>query len=157
MGHEFHGYWSPQAGQPVGRAPVIPRGSVTALQVWQSHPDTYMRTLAALALVLASATPAAACPDRVTCAALLSSGATARPDATPPASALWSSLATFSPERPDDLEMPWIWKVVAVEVKKRLPRYDEDARKFSMVLSPVVVAATSNDDTVPGVGLSGDF
>jgi hypothetical protein len=51
--------------------------------------------------------------------------------------------------------MPWIWQVLRREVYSRMPRY-EQKREFSLVLSPVVVK-TQTDETVPGVGVAGDF
>lgn len=69
---------------------------------------------------------------------------------------LWRSLSSFQPTvvHADDVEMPWIWAVLATEVKSQLPRY-ENADQFSMVLSPVVV--TMPTESTPGLGLSGDF
>ncbi|MBA3454968.1 MAG: hypothetical protein H0T42_17900 [Deltaproteobacteria bacterium] len=69
---------------------------------------------------------------------------------------LRSSLTKFEPvvARTDGVEMPWIWAVLATEVRSHLPRYEND-EQFSMVLSPVVV--TMPTESTPGVGLSGDF
>ena len=49
--------------------------------------------------------------------------------------------------------MPWIWQVLREGVYEQLPRYRDDALTF--VLSPVVI--TGSFDTVPGVGIAGDF
>ena len=54
----------------------------------------------------------------------------------------------------DEPEMPWIWQVLRREVYARMPRYEKE-REFTLVLSPVVVKSQS--DTVPGVGVAGDF
>jgi hypothetical protein len=60
-----------------------------------------------------------------------------------------------APVRPDELEMPWIWKVLREQVYAQMPRYEQPEQQFSFVLSPVVI--TSLDDSTPGVGVSGDF
>ena len=49
--------------------------------------------------------------------------------------------------------MPWIWQQLRRSVYDRMPRYRDDSMSF--VLSPVVVAGSF--DTVPGVGIAGDF
>lgn len=56
--------------------------------------------------------------------------------------------------RPEPNPMPWIWQVLVREVYGRLPSYDEDHR-FTLTLAPVVVASAY--DTVPGVGVEGEF
>jgi hypothetical protein len=53
-----------------------------------------------------------------------------------------------------EIEMPWIWQVLRERVVSRLPSYEEE-RRFTVVLSPVVVSTPS--DTVPGLGIAGDF
>lgn len=61
-------------------------------------------------------------------------------------------------DKAPNLEMPWIWKMLKKEVYNRLPRYEQGTaqrKKFTAVLSPVVV--DSGYDTVPGVGVEGDF
>jgi len=55
---------------------------------------------------------------------------------------------------PGEVEMPWIWKALRARVYSQLPTY-EQSQDFKLVLSPVVV--TSPSDTVPGVGIAGDF
>jgi hypothetical protein len=132
----------------------------------------------------ALATPANACPQATRCIAMISAPAdftsiraseiAPAPAAVPhvalamrlgfdPATVdadrfapLRSSLTRFRPAvaHSGDIEMPWIWAVLASEVHDRLPRY-EQADQFSMVLSPVVV--TMPTESTPGVGLSGDF
>jgi hypothetical protein len=52
------------------------------------------------------------------------------------------------------VEMPWIWKSIRERVYSRLPTY-EDPNELRVVLAPVVV--TSPSDTVPGLGIAGDF
>jgi hypothetical protein len=52
-----------------------------------------------------------------------------------------------------DIEMPWIWQALRTQVYSRMPTYQE--RRFTMTLSPVVVSSPS--DTIPGVGIGGDF
>jgi hypothetical protein len=54
----------------------------------------------------------------------------------------------------DQIDMPWIWQVLREHVYARLPRY-ERPKRITLVLSPVVVKSLS--DTVPGVGVGGDF
>lgn len=126
-----------------------------------------MRITVALVVGALTATPAIACPQGASC--ITTSIARAATAETPapakivrlaltedraPSSPLGRSLATYTPEDPDELEVPWIWQVIETEVKGRLPRVEQD-NTFSMVVSPVVVRSPS--DTVPGVGLSGDF
>lgn len=55
---------------------------------------------------------------------------------------------------PGEVEMPWIWRVLREQVVSRLPSYRKPER-FTLMLSPVVV--TSPSDTIPGVGVAGDF
>jgi hypothetical protein len=61
-----------------------------------------------------------------------------------------------APPRPDPtvVEMPWIWKSIRERVYSRMPTY-EDKNELKIVLAPVVVASPS--DTVPGLGIAGDF
>jgi hypothetical protein len=66
-----------------------------------------------------------------------------------------SLLHTTSPRRdPGEVEMPWIWMALRAQVYSRMPTY-EKSHEFKITLSPVVV--TSPSDTVPGVGIAGDF
>lgn len=53
-----------------------------------------------------------------------------------------------------EIEMPWFWRVLREHVVSRLPSYREPDR-FTIVLSPVVV--TTPSDTIPGVGIAGNF
>ena len=73
------------------------------------------------------------------------------PKRTPTNVGSTSTLTTTSIS--DELEMPWIWRVLRERVYDRLPRYER--RKVTFVFSPVVVASPS--DTVPGLGVGGDF
>ena len=57
------------------------------------------------------------------------------------------------PAKQTDDEMPWIWQALRREVYAQMPRYRDNSLSFS--LSPVVV--TGSFDTVPGVGIAGDF
>jgi hypothetical protein len=72
---------------------------------------------------------------------------------------LSTSLRTHVVPNSRAIEMPWIWQVLRRGVYDRLPRYErldvQPHQKFSMVLSPVVVA--SPQDTVPGFGVEGGF
>jgi len=117
-----------------------------------------MRQIAMAGLVGAAlATPAAACPQGSRCLAMLSAPADLAHGALLERhDELRSSLSSFEPTiaRADDIEMPWIWAVLAAEARRRLPRY-EQPNQFSMVLAPVVVSMPS--ETTPGLGLSGDF
>ena len=54
---------------------------------------------------------------------------------------------------PSEVEMPWIWRVLREQVHSRLPSHHD--KQFSLMLSPVVV--TTPSDTIPGVGVAGDF
>lgn len=54
----------------------------------------------------------------------------------------------------DVVEMPWIWKTLRERVYSRMPSY-EQSKDFKLTLAPVVV--TSPSDTVPGLGIAGDF
>jgi hypothetical protein len=114
-------------------------------------------------LLLATAPPVFACPVGTLCAAVDAPRIEVAAPAPPPPRPL-SLRIERAPERPPwDLrapppadtanEMPWIWQVLRREVHARMPRYDDDA--VTVVLSPVVVAGTF--DTVPGVGIAGDF
>ena len=72
---------------------------------------------------------------------------------------LTASLQTHRVARKSAVEMPWIWVQLRRGVYDRMPRYERIDRRpenrFSLVLSPVVVS--SPQDTVPGVGVEGDF
>ena len=78
------------------------------------------------------------------------------PQAAPDFSRLTHSLLhTTTPRRaPGEVEMPWIWKALSSQVYSRMPTY-EQSHAFKIMLAPVIV--TSPSDTVPGVGIAGDF
>jgi hypothetical protein len=69
---------------------------------------------------------------------------------------LTKSLREFAVPRrePGEIEMPWIWMALRAQVYSRMPTY-EQGHDFKLTLSPVVVSSPS--DTVPGVGVAGDF
>jgi hypothetical protein len=58
------------------------------------------------------------------------------------------------PGVPAEVEMPAIWMVLRTSVYSRMPTYQQ-SHDFKLVLSPVVVSSPS--DTIPGLGVSGDF
>jgi len=90
------------------------------------------------------AAPAVACPKPC----LLKPPRIAKLDALP------ALLRVFPKrEKRDEIEMPWIWRVLRERVYDRLPRYER--KKVLFIVSPVVVNSPS--DTVPGVGLAGGF
>jgi hypothetical protein len=115
-----------------------------------------MRVLVVVLLgVVGAARPAGACPRELACIA--SGDVVAAPTRSAIAQvdsreALAGSLRAVVP-KPGDVAMPWIWQVLSREVYRRMPRHEE--RRFTIVLSPVIVAGSF--DTVPGVGLGGDF
>lgn len=115
-------------------------------------------------VALAAAQPAVACPTRALCAAV-DSGVRDEAPAAPKRTARidlridrvadrdpWELDA--APPKPEAAEMPWIWQLLRRSVYDRMPTYRGDDG-FSFVLSPVVVAGSF--DTVPGVGIAGDF
>jgi len=61
--------------------------------------------------------------------------------------------ALHKPDDRDLVELPAFWQLLRKEVYGRLPRYER--HRFDLVLAPVVVRSPS--DTVPGVGVEGDF
>ncbi|HEU0032834.1 MAG TPA: hypothetical protein VFQ53_19515 [Kofleriaceae bacterium] len=82
----------------------------------------------------------------------------ARIDRVPGGAMLAKAIATAPkppppPSRDDEPEVPWIWQQLHDSVYDRMPHYEQD--RFTMVLSPVIVSGSF--DSVPGVGLSGDF
>jgi hypothetical protein len=54
---------------------------------------------------------------------------------------------------PVEVEMPAIWTALRTSVYSRMPTHQSD--DFKLMLSPVVVSSPS--DTIPGLGVSGDF
>lgn len=57
------------------------------------------------------------------------------------------------PGVPVEVEMPAIWMALRTSVYSRMPTKQTD--DFKLMLSPVVVSSPS--DTIPGLGVSGDF
>ena len=55
---------------------------------------------------------------------------------------------------PGEVEMPAIWATLRGKVYSQMPTYQK-SESFKIVLSPVVV--TSPSDTIPGLGIAGDF
>lgn len=55
---------------------------------------------------------------------------------------------------PGEVEMPPIWATLRGKVYSQMPTYQQ-SQGFKVVLSPVVV--TSPSDTIPGLGIAGDF
>ena len=109
-----------------------------------------MRLPLALACVAVITTaPALACPRKLRC--LVQRDASAQAEAP-------RVRLTFEPTRratvDGEVELPWIWQVLRERVVAKLPSYADDKR-FTVVLSPVVV--TTPSDTVPGIGVAGDF
>ena len=127
-----------------------------------------MRFVFVLACVTAmTMAPALACPRNVRCLVQQEVVAASEAPRTRPAPRIPDvrrvqrvaprSRITFeAPKRLADgeIEMPWIWQAVRERVVSKMPRYDEDKR-FTLVLSPVVV--TTPSDTIPGLGVAGDF
>jgi hypothetical protein len=74
--------------------------------------------------------------------------------ATQVVAALAAPLPVRTRRDPTVVEMPWIWKSLREQVYSRMPTY-EDQNELKVVLAPVVV--TTPTDTVPGLGLAGDF
>jgi hypothetical protein len=109
--------------------------------------------------------PALACPRRVLCVigteqpAAIEVSRVKKPARIPDVRAV--KLAprahlTFDagPKRdPGQVEMPWIWRVLREQVYSQMPSHR--ARGFALTLSPVVV--TTPSETVPGLGVAGDF
>ncbi|MDX2093613.1 MAG: hypothetical protein SFX73_37585 [Kofleriaceae bacterium] len=55
---------------------------------------------------------------------------------------------------PNAVEMPWIWQVIRGQFYKSMPTYQGD-QDLTLRLAPVVVAGQF--DTIPGVGVAGEF
>jgi hypothetical protein len=105
------------------------------------------------------AAPATACPPLEACVVKLPSTVKvgARLDgqaARLPSLDLARTVLVVKKRGPDEIEMPWIWRMLRDQVYSRMPTY-EDRNELKIVLSPVVVS--SPVDTVPGVGIAGDF
>src|SRR4051812_10055104 len=91
---------------------------------------------------------ATACPPLAICEI--------EPKAAEPATAALEAKVPL-PKRlaPGEIEMPWIWQTLRERVYSRMPSYKEDRSRLEIVLAPVVVKSPS--DTVPGLGIAGDF
>jgi hypothetical protein len=120
------------------------------------------RRLVVIAVLLDLTAPAMACPPVDTCLVKLPS-TTRLPAVTPAHGTADSALdltqivRDLTPPRraaAGEVEMPWIWNALRAHVYSRMPTY-EQSHDFKLVLSPVVVSSPS--DTVPGVGIAGDF
>ena len=117
-----------------------------------------MRLFVAFAL-LASATPASACPPGARC--VIDAPATSEVAAPRrPVSLKIEHDVERLPWRLDEApvhetqtDMPWIWQVLRREVEAAMPTYRDSS--LTMSLSPVVISGSF--DTVPGVGVAGDF
>jgi hypothetical protein len=114
--------------------------------------------LTAALFVGLGASTAAACPPVEAC--LVHLRTTTKPVApeAPATAEIVSAMRAplVAPARPDPavVEMPWIWKSIKERVYSRMPTYEEK-NELKIVLAPVVV--TSPSDTVPGLGIAGDF
>jgi hypothetical protein len=116
--------------------------------------------LTAALFVGLGASTASACPPVEACLVHLRTTVT-KPVAAPEAPATAEIVSAMraplvAPVRPDPtvVEMPWIWKSIKERVYSRMPTYEEK-NELKIVLAPVVV--TSPSDTVPGLGIAGDF
>lgn len=124
-----------------------------------------MRALVILVGLVGVTTPALACPPRDKCLVQLRStvgdvAESLRTSAEPAPLALRldSDVQARPRLEPGEVEMPWIWRALREQVYSRMPTYEERDRtetKLKLVLAPVVV--TSTTDTVPGLGIAGDF
>ena len=106
--------------------------------------------------------PALSCPPLESCVTQLHSTtpvalAHTVPPLVPDFTRLTRSLMhTTTPRRaPGQVEVPWFWDALSAQVYSRLPTYKQRHDAFTLTLAPVIV--TSPSDTVPGVGVSGDF
>lgn len=117
-----------------------------------------MRWFVLMAALLCGVHSAQACPPLDACVVRLPSTIEA-PATTEAPAPVMRVLQVPAPVRvklaPGEVEMPWIWQALRDRVHSQLPQYHERDRALTIVLSPVVV--TSPSDTVPGVGISGDF
>ena len=117
-----------------------------------------MRLFVALPLV-ATMTPALACPPGARCV----TDAQERSEVPQPRRALSLQIEKdvernpwrleVAPVRVAATDMPWIWRVLREEVEAAMPTYRDHS--LTMSLSPVVISGQF--DTVPGVGVAGDF
>lgn len=67
--------------------------------------------------------------------------------------ALARRMLTFGVARRDPAPVPWFWEALRSRVYRAMPQVQQ--RGFTMTLAPVVVTGT--EDTVPGLGIAGDF
>lgn len=120
------------------------------------------RQLLVTAVLVGLTAPAMSCPPLASCVTQLHSTTPVALAHTPPplvapdfARLTRSLLVTTTSHRaPGEVEMPWIWKALSAQVYSRMPTY-EQSHAFKIMLAPVIV--TSPADTVPGVGIAGDF
>jgi hypothetical protein len=63
------------------------------------------------------------------------------------------SLRTHSPQSENEDDMPSIWLELRHKAYARMPHVEQ--ARFTLTVMPVVVAGTF--DTVPGIGIGGDF
>ena len=120
------------------------------------------RRFIVIAVLLELTGSAMSCPPLESCVTQLRSTTAVTLAHTPPpvaapdfAKLTKSLLHTTTPRRaPGEVEMPWIWQALSTQVYSRMPTYEE-SHSFKIMLAPVIV--TSPSDTVPGVGVAGDF
>lgn len=112
-------------------------------------------------------TPAIACPHGAQC--LVGPGRTASPELARTVSQArvripnlrsarvvpCAHLTFEAPAKRDasEIEMPWLWRVLRDQVYAQMPNHR--AKSFTLTMAPVVV--TTPSETVPGVGVAGDF
>src|SRR5687768_13933645 len=112
-------------------------------------------------VALATAAPAAACPTGALCAAVDAprDEARAAPKRPAPLRLHVKAPPTRDPWKLDEApaetkkKRPSIWNALRRKAYERMPHYRDNT--LSVVVAPVVVSST--DDTVPGLGLAGDF
>jgi hypothetical protein len=102
--------------------------------------------------------PAVACPPREACmVAMKSTIELPQEQATTQINRVIELRLDADKQRPaaGDVEMPWIWRALRDQVYSRMPTYEKQDDDLKLTLAPVVV--TSPSDTVPGLGIAGDF
>jgi hypothetical protein len=69
---------------------------------------------------------------------------------------LWLGHEEAQPENPGEPELPEFW-ITLRELRDCFPRIEgaRDQQRFTAIFTPVIV--TGSNDTVPGVGVGGDF
>ena len=119
-----------------------------------------VRSLAAF-IAIATAAPALACPRGAHCV----TDASPREEVCAPKRPLslriekiperdpWDLRMTRPP--PDANELPSIWRALRERVYDRMPHVGDDDDDVTLTLAPVVVSGSF--DTVPGLGVAGDF